>query len=655
LLHRTDRAKSKLWRVLKSSCLSSTKTSGECISIKPNPTLADFIASSTKSKRFKNVQMNESVKSLSDFNLKVYVETYGCQMNVSDTEIVLSILKSAGHEHISTITDADVIITNTCAVRENAEDKVHNRLKYFHSLRKRNKTKGSKSYFPLVGVLGCMAERLKDKLLAEESVDFVCGPDAYRDLPRLLDSIISSIGSSDTDTYKAANTLLSMEETYADIRPVRLDNNSNAYVSIMRGCNNMCSFCIVPFTRGRERSRPFQSIIDEITALRNPINGNNLVREVTLLGQNVNGYHDISAESAAMFPTSVYKATVGFENLFKSKRRDLPGARFPDLLRAVADIDPELRIRFTSPHPKDFPDEVLDLIAERPNLCASLHLPVQSGSSSVLKRMRRGYTREIYLDLIDRVRQKIPEVTISTDVITGFCDETEQEHEDTLSLMQQVGFDQAFMFAYSLRDKTHAAHSELMRDSVDEATKQRRLKEIIEMFRSRLREKNQLQESGALRLVLLEGPSTRSGSVLTGRTDGNKRVLFPAAAVLTSLDRLDKKDLRPSDERVSCDSGDDLAMWLERGREDESALRKVLFSPFESIPTEVKTSLLSEGLTALLDSHPHAIALGAENTGQYVVVRILKADGPTLRGVALSLSSIAEFNRFLQTFPAAKL
>jgi MiaB/RimO family radical SAM methylthiotransferase len=369
------------------------------------PTLSEFI-NANRSKRNENDVTSISPKTTSQ--LKFHIETYGCQMNLSDSEIVRSILISAGHEYTDDLNHADVILTNTCAIRENAEMKVWNRLDNFQSMRKKNKLKNIKSYYPIIGVLGCMAERLKEKLLEKDSVDFVCGPDAYRDIPRLLENVVSV-------DQKEANTRLSLEETYADINPIRETNSNSAFVSIMRGCNNMCSFCIVPFTRGRERSRQMSTILNEIQTLC----ASNSIKEIVLLGQNVNGYHDSSDESALQYPTAMYKHTPGFNNLYNSRKRDLPGARFHDLLEQIADINPELRIRFTSPHPKDFPLEVLEVIKNKQNICKSIHMPLQSGSSAVLQRMRRGYTSEAFLSLIDRVKEIIPDVAISTDIITG--------------------------------------------------------------------------------------------------------------------------------------------------------------------------------------------------------------------------------------------
>lgn len=523
--------------------------------------------------------------------LKFHIETYGCQMNVSDSEIVTSLLVKAGHTPCPELDEADLILTNTCAIRENAEAKVWHRLKFFQSIRNKRKKAKQVARYPIVGVLGCMAERLKERLLTEESVDFVCGPDAYRDIPRLLENVIS-VGQ------KQANTLLSFEETYADISPVREVSAHSAFVSIMRGCNNMCSFCIVPFTRGRERSRPISSILKEIQEL-----SDKGVKEVVLLGQNVNGYHDTSEESAQRFPSTPYKIAPGFNNLFRSKKRDLPGARFADLLRAVAEINPEMRVRFTSPHPKDFPLEVLEVIADMPNICNSLHLPVQSGSSSMLERMRRGYSREAYMSLVTTARSIIPDLTLSTDIITGFCDETEAEHQDTLSLMDEVKYEQAFMFAYSLREKTHAAHT--MKDNVPEDIKQRRLREVIEVYRRNVALKNAETESNQLRLVLVEGEATKSTPshvMYTGRTDGNKRVVFPATDLPTFQSMLTRPELLKS-------------------------------------PT-----MLDRASVQYVDK--------SELAGQHVLVRINKSDSSTLRGEMLcpiSLNDYSQYKTFIQT------
>jgi tRNA-2-methylthio-N6-dimethylallyladenosine synthase len=370
---------------------------------------------------------------------------------------------------------ADIIFINTCSIRENAETRVWNRLKEFKAL-KRHKDGALQ-----VGVLGCMAERIRETIMEkEELVDLVVGPDAYRDLPKLLAEV--------DDGRKAANVILSQEETYADVKPVRTnDNGVNAFVTIMRGCDNMCAFCVVPFTRGRERSRPMESILDELKRL-----SDQGYKEVTLLGQNVNSYQN--------------------EN-----------NNFARLMYEASQVDPELRIRFSSPHPKDFPEELLHLIAEQPNLCNYIHIPAQSGNNAVLERMRRPYTREQYLELVDRMRTIIPGVTLSTDIITGFCGETEKEYEDTLSLMAKVRYDLAYMFAYSERGRTLAQRK--YENDVPEDIKKRRLSAIIKQQMDIQEELNQ-QEIGRRNLVLIEGTSKRSDEQFCGRTDTNKMVVF---------------------------------------------------------------------------------------------------------------------------------
>lgn len=525
--------------------------------------------------------------------LKFYIETYGCQMNISDSEIVRSLLLSAGHSTCDNVENADLILVNTCAIRENAEQKIWHRLNYFQSIRRTNR-KIIPGY-PIVGVLGCMAERLKTRLLEEESVDFVCGPDAYRDITRLIHVATS------TD-QKEANVQLSLEETYADISPVREASGISAFVTIMRGCNNMCSYCIVPFTRGRERSRSITSIVDEVRRL-----AESGVREVVLLGQNVNSYHDVGDESVNQYPDSTYRAADGFGNMYR--KRDGPGARFADLLDAVSAVDPELRVRFTSPHPKDFPDDVLHLVAERPNICSSLHLPAQSGSTSTLERMRRGYSRDVYEALVSRVRGIIPGVSISSDFISGFCGETEEEHLDTLTLLRNVRFDQAYMFAYSLRDKTHAARA--LVDDVPEDIKQRRLREVIDTFYEEVQRKNEAEEVGRLRLVLVEGEARKQGAagpLLTGRTDENKRCLFNAKTTteLPSLaDVIRKRNLLLKNENEATNHH------------------------------------------SLLDNKD--VSFDTAKAGDYMVVQIEEARGHTLRGVAVAKSSIAEFSRLVQS------
>ncbi|XP_069807903.1 mitochondrial tRNA methylthiotransferase CDK5RAP1 [Dendropsophus ebraccatus] len=436
---------------------------------------------------------------------KVYFETYGCQMNVNDTEIAWSILQKSGYVRSDSAAEADVILLVTCSIREKAEQTIWNRLKQLGSMkRKRCKSRG-----PLrIGILGCMAERLKEEILQREKlVDVLAGPDAYRDLPRLL-----SVAESG---QQAANVLLSLDETYADVMPVQTSANSvSSFVSIMRGCNNMCTYCIVPFTRGRERSRPVHSILEEVRLL-----SSQGVKEVTLLGQNVNSYLDATSVQFPSADTS--HLSRGFSTIYKPRQG---GLRFVDLLDQVSRIDPEMRIRFTSPHPKDFPDEVLHLIRERPNICKQIHIPAQSGSNRVLEAMRRGYTREAYLDLVQNIREHVPGVSLSSDFITGFCQETEEDHQQTLSLLRDVSYNAAFLFAYSMRKKTRAFHR--LNDDVPPEVKKRRLEELIAVFREEAEKVNQ-RAVGSTQLVLVEGVSKRSSSELCGRNDGNTKVVFP--------------------------------------------------------------------------------------------------------------------------------
>lgn len=412
--------------------------------------------------------------SINPVQKKFYIETYGCQMNFADSEIVNAILLEKGMNPVSDAELADIILVNTCSIRENAETKVWNRLKEFRGLKAQNKSL-------TVAVLGCMAERIKDQIIEEEQlVDIVVGPDAYRDIPRLIEEV--------EDGRKAVNVLLSLEETYADIAPVRTTGNGvSAFVSIMRGCDNMCSFCVVPFTRGRERSRPLESILNEIRQL-----SDQGYKEVTLLGQNVNSYKD----GNHTFSTLMDKASL---------------------------LDPEMRFRFSSPHPKDFPDELLYLIAERPNLCNYIHIPAQAGSDSMLERMRRPYTRDQYLQLIEKMKGIIPGLSLSTDIIAGFCGETEEEHQQTLSLMREVEYDLAYMFAYSERERTLAYRK--FEDDVPEEVKKRRLSEIISQQMSIQHRRNH-DEIGHRHVVLVEGTSKRSEQQMSGRTDTNKIAVF---------------------------------------------------------------------------------------------------------------------------------
>lgn len=414
---------------------------------------------------------------------KVYIETYGCQMNVNDSEVVASILIANGYAITSNINEADVILINTCSIRENAETRVFGRIDLFGQV-KRSKPS------VLVGVLGCMAERLKDQLLEEKKVvDLVVGPDAYRELPVLLRAA--------EDGQKGINVLLSREETYADISPVRLDKNGvSAFVSIMRGCNNMCSYCVVPYTRGAERSRDPHTIVREVQELVDAG-----YREVTLLGQNVNSYH--------------WEEQKG---LIKHK------VNFSDLLEMVALVDPRLRVRFSTSHPKDLTNEVLYTMAMYENICNHIHLPVQSGSTRILQLMNRKYTREDYLDRIKAIRSIIPDCSISTDIITGFCTETEVDHDMTLSIMREVGFDFAYMFKYSERPNTKAARQ--LKDDVPEEVKTRRLMEIIEL-QGKLSEQSKKSDLGKRFEMLIEGESKKSKDEFFGRTSQNKVVVFP--------------------------------------------------------------------------------------------------------------------------------
>ncbi|CAN9512575.1 unnamed protein product [Ophioblennius macclurei] len=438
-------------------------------------------------------------------NRKVYFETYGCQMNVSDSHIAWSILQENGFLRTDSLNEADVVLLVTCSIREKAEQTIWNRLQQLTAMKK----KRLKSPTPMkIGILGCMAERLKAELLEREKlVDVLAGPDAYRDLPRLL--AVADGGQ------QASNVLLSLEETYADVMPVHhAARGTSAFVSIMRGCDNMCSYCIVPFTRGRERSRPLASILEEIRIL-----SDQGVKEVTLLGQNVNSYRDTSQQNFC--DSSPTKLSRGFKTVYQTKRG---GLRFSDLLDRVSRVDPDMRIRFTSPHPKDFPDEVLHLIAERRNICKQIHLPAQSGSDRVLQAMRRGYSREAYLDLVKNIKQIIPDVSLSSDFISGFCGESEDDHQQTLSLIRSVGFNVGFLFAYSMRKKTHAFHR--LSDDVPAEVKRRRLAECIEVFREEAQKVNAALV-GSTQLVLVEGESKRSAEDLCGRTDGNMKVVFP--------------------------------------------------------------------------------------------------------------------------------
>jgi tRNA-2-methylthio-N6-dimethylallyladenosine synthase len=409
---------------------------------------------------------------------KLFIETYGCQMNVADSEVVASIMEMDGFELTDTITDANAIFVNTCSVRDNAEQKVIQRLKYYQSLKR--KKKGL-----IVGVIGCMAERVKEELITDHGVNIVVGPDAYLDIPNLINTVENG--------EKAINVELSKTETYKDVMPTRIGASISGFVSIMRGCDKFCTYCIVPYTRGRERSRDVESILNEIRDLK----AKNY-KEVTLLGQTVNSYNFTQEDGKII--------------------------EFPELLSIIAEMVPDMRIRFTSPHPKDMTDETIAVIAKYPNICRFIHLPVQSGSNKILKLMNRKYTREWYLDRVATMRRMIPDIAIGTDIFCGFSDETEEDHQESLDLMREVKFDMAFMFKYSERPGTVAAKR--MEDNVPEEVKLRRLDEIISLQNEIANQSNQ-NDIGKTFEVMVEGFSKRSKEQLFGRTSQNKVVIFP--------------------------------------------------------------------------------------------------------------------------------
>ena len=410
---------------------------------------------------------------------KIYIETYGCQMNVGDSEVIFSILGKEGYERTESMDEADVILANTCSVRDNAEQRIWGRIEVFH---KQKEKRGG----VVVGIVGCMAERLKDKLLDTHKVDLVAGPDSYRTLPALLRDIAPD--------KPQINVMLSHEETYADIVPVRTDRNGvSAFISIMRGCNNVCSYCVVPYTRGAERSRDPKTIVDEARDVFSKG-----YKEVTLLGQNVDSYN--------------------------WNPEDGQGCDFPDLLEMVAGISPELRVRFATNHPKDISDKLIDTMAKYANICEHIHLPVQSGSDRLLEKMRRCYTSGWYLDRVARIREVMPGCGITTDVIAGFCSETEEDHRQTLELFRKVGFDYAYMFYYSERPGTLAARH--YPDDVPPDVKTRRLNEIIAL-QNELSLKSNRNDIGKVFRVLVEGPSKKNPEELCGRSGSNKMCVFP--------------------------------------------------------------------------------------------------------------------------------
>jgi len=409
----------------------------------------------------------------------VYIETYGCQMNVADSEVVMSILADNGFKLTHNIDEAGLILINTCSIRENAEQRIWGRLKAIKHLKRKNKE-------IIIGLIGCMAERLKKRVLeTDQLVDIVVGPDAYRELPKLVAEAESG--------HKAINVLLSREETYADISPVRMDKNGvSSFVSIMRGCNNMCAYCVVPYVRGAERSRDPESILKEVKELFN-----SGYREVTLLGQNVDSYKWNSDDNVLTFAV---------------------------LLEIVAQVNPLLRVRFSTSHPKDISDDLLKTISRYNNICKHIHLPAQSGSSRILKLMNREYTREWYMGRINAIRSIIPDCALSTDMISGFCTETDEDHQASLSLMEWAGFDFAYMFKYSERPGTRAARK--YKDDIPDEIKTKRLNEIISL-QNKLSAISKRQDVGKVFEVLIEGPSKRSPDYFSGRTSQNKVVVFP--------------------------------------------------------------------------------------------------------------------------------
>ena len=415
---------------------------------------------------------------------KLFIETYGCQMNVADSEVVASVMQMAGYETCDSVSEADAVFLNTCSVRDNAEQKIYHRLQELRGTK--DELRGNKPRL-IIGVLGCMAERVKDDLLENHGVDLVAGPDAYMSLPDLIAQ--AELGQ------KAINIELSTTETYRDVVPQRigLGHKIGGYVSLMRGCNNFCHYCIVPYTRGRERSRDVESILREVADLRD-----RGFKEVTLLGQNVNSYRG-------------------------ERRKERGEILFPELLRRVAETAPEMRVRFTTSHPKDMSDETLRVIAEMPNVCKHIHLPVQSGSNRILHLMNRKYTREWYLERVEAIRRIIPDCGLSTDIFVGYHSETEEDHQLSLSLMREVGYDSAFMFKYSERPGTYA--SKHLPDDVPEEVKLRRLTELIEL-QNKISAQRNAEDVGKTFDVLVEGFSKRSREQLCGRTEQNKMVVF---------------------------------------------------------------------------------------------------------------------------------
>lgn len=477
--------------------------------------MLDYVTDKTQDESRQGEAFAPFANDPNQYRKKFYIESYGCQMNFADSEIVASILNQEGFGATRNMEDADLIFINTCSIREKAEQTVRKRLTEFKKLKEEKKGM-------LVGVLGCMAERLKAKFLEEEKlVDMVVGPDAYRSLPSLVNEAEGG--------QKAVNVLLSRDETYADISPVRLDSNGvTAFVSIMRGCNNMCSFCVVPFTRGRERSRDAASIVAECKDLFEKG-----FKEVTLLGQNVDSYYQAAppkeslqtnpSEGGALEPSNSVKSFVSSDTR-NSPSEGREAVTFARLLEMVALISPDLRVRFSTSHPKDITDEVLHTMAKYENICNYIHLPVQSGSTRILQLMNRTYTREWYMGKVERIRQIIPDCGISSDVITGFCTEEEKDHLDTLSIMEYSRYDMSYMFFYSERPGTLAERR--YKDDVPEEVKKRRLAEVVAL-QNRLSLESNKRDIGKTFKVLIEGDSKRSDKDWMGRSTQNKVIVFP--------------------------------------------------------------------------------------------------------------------------------
>lgn len=463
--------------------------------------------------------------------IPVFIKTYGCQMNENDTSIVKSILRDYGYKVIDDESQAEIQLLMTCAIREKAEDKIWKKLHQLRNLK-------SNPSHPLkqIGLLGCMAERLKTKLLEQEhSVDIVAGPDAYRDLPRLF-----SVNRLSNE--KAINCLLSFDETYSEIRPVTKLDDVTSFVSITRGCDNLCTYCVVPFTRGRERSRPITTILEEVKDLMS-----RGIKEVTLLGQNVNSYRDITTDPVQIHRRDLIDrvrekehSAEGFKTVYRPRVR---GITFDVLLEEVAKVSPELRIRFTSPHPKDFTDDVIDVMRRYPNIARCIHLPAQSGSDSVLERMRRGYTKRAYLDLVSRLKTAIPDLSISSDFITGFCGETVQDHLETMDLIERVKYNVIYVFGYSERDKTTAYHK--LVDDVPHDIKIERLRDIATLFREQATVLNK-SHIGSNQLILIESTSGRSKEDWQGRASNNVKAIVSKQECIDDSTG-EKRSIQPGD------------------------------------------------------------------------------------------------------------